>query len=60
MKIQKSKIANIIISKINFDVINLKKTKQNFINDEAQIRASLVNERINKYGTIGSICNKTI
>lgn len=56
MKIQKSKIANIIISKINFDIINLKKTKQNFINDEAQTRASLVNKRISNYGTIGSLC----
>lgn len=60
MKIQKSKIANIIISKINFDVINLNKRKQNFINDETRIRVSLINEKINKYGTIGSICNKTI
>ena len=60
MKIQKSKISNIIISKINFDVINLNKRKQNFINDETRIRVSLINEKINKYGTIGSICNKTI
>ena len=60
MKIQKSKIANIIISKINFDVINLNKRKQNFINDETRIRVSLINEKINKHGTIGSICNKTI
>ena len=60
MKIQKSKIANIIISKINFDVINLNKKKQNFINNETRIRVSLVNERVNKYGTIGSLCNKTI
>ena len=60
MKIQKSKIANIIISKINFDVINLNKRKQNFINDETRIRVSLINEKINKYGTIGYICDKTI
>ena len=60
MKLQKSKIANIIISKINFDVINLNKKKQNFINDETRIRVSLINKKINKYGTIGSICNKTI
>ena len=60
MKIQKSKIANIIISKINFDVINLNKKKQNFINDETRIRVSLINEKINKYGTIGSLCKKTI